>query len=388
MLFRAARRPLARAARARFAGGVALEEGLPPERRREAVIKICSILGQRYLDFNDDIPTTADVKLIDDETGNFLGVYGAVRAQELARKEGKDLVMFNAAVSPKICKLVYHRRGIYERFLREVVAKELQASERVRARQGQAIRRLELSPRISLNDMTGKLYRLYAACARSAQGICVLVEVVNGAVDDARAVLQRAGRVLQGRAFSSERPRLVDDRNRPVDEDALAPRAPVEDDEPDAPAARVFAAQTFHFDLSRKQPKDDLDELEFSESQLFEIADEVFEKRGVPATSLEQRLENFALESETVAEQGEKQRIEVPWLEKLLARDAAEPEGLLEEALRGVPELNANVRAELARLNLPVTEANLSAQVRRLADRRSSTLNDLQRLFGFNGRGN
>ena len=50
------------------------------DRVRQSLIRMCSMLGTKYLDLNEDIHSTSSIRVIDEQTNNFLGIMSVEKA--------------------------------------------------------------------------------------------------------------------------------------------------------------------------------------------------------------------------------------------------------------------------------------------------------------------
>lgn len=63
-----------------FAAIITFSPEVPKDHQKRSIIKICSILHTKYFEMNEDIPANYTVRVIDDDSGNLIGVFPVPKA--------------------------------------------------------------------------------------------------------------------------------------------------------------------------------------------------------------------------------------------------------------------------------------------------------------------
>ena len=129
----------------------------------EDLKKICSVLSVPYVLVNEEIDGSNQLRIIDEEEKRFLGVFTMEQALLKARSLNKDIVLVNTKVSPPLCKLTYHRKNLYEKFVREVILNDKEGLTRKKRVKPKVV---QLKPKMNINDVRTKLNQLVDLAGR------------------------------------------------------------------------------------------------------------------------------------------------------------------------------------------------------------------------------
>ena len=162
------------------------------------------MLGTEYQPINEEIDLRDKVRLIDEQEKRFLGVFTMQNAITKAKSVGKDVVLMNKKVSPPLCKLTYHKKQLYERFIKEIVMtpqEEEKSKRRVRAKV------ITLKPRMTMNDMRNKVRQAHEM-AEKYESVKVVITFLPADEDKARNLFD---------SFMTDARKLMDEVNESGD---------------------------------------------------------------------------------------------------------------------------------------------------------------------------
>lgn len=304
-------------------------------------------------------------------------------------------MLFNDKSEPKVCKLAHFKKSIYQRFLAEIVEKELEVSSSLQNRSDGKVRTLALSTKISVNDLKIKMKKFVSSINKNTQSVVVKVSIRPDSLDAARGLLDRCIMMLESIAKTDGEPDIVDDNSKLFSETDFVKEFEEGQNKYQATPQVFFLKQSFlsnqyeEKETDEPEEKKSFDDVELSEKDLFNVVDELWMKKGAVKTATEFQFDESRFDEDEVEEKvvlsSQEAAINLPWVVALatgkknsylggskgvaLDRRRSKVKNnnpiLYTEVLEDEPELKEFMIKELKKSNKELTEANVEAWIKK-----------------------
>ena len=151
------------------------------------LVQITSILKTPLLRINSEIGDNIMVRLLDHDTGKYIGTMKLEEAVKYSQSKGKDVVLHNAKVRPVLCKAFNYRSHLYTRFIKEILQEDIIMKKKYEKKKELLVESEKLRLNISQHDMKNKLARYFKRRVRIKE-IHFRMEVRGHQIDEGIAV--------------------------------------------------------------------------------------------------------------------------------------------------------------------------------------------------------
>jgi translation initiation factor IF-3 len=153
----------------------------------EDLIQISSILKTPLLKMNHEIGENIMVRVIDDDSGKYVGTMKIEEAIGFGQKMNKDLILHNSKVQPMLCKLLNYRGHLYSRFVKEVLKEDIMLKKSYEKKKELLVEDVKLRLNITQHDLKNKLAKYFKKKQR-LKGINIRMSIKGHDIDKAMAV--------------------------------------------------------------------------------------------------------------------------------------------------------------------------------------------------------
>jgi len=147
--------------------------------------QIAKLLGTVYYKHNDEVEYSGDLRLID-ANNSLIGVYNLTEARRICEQKGLDLVMINPNVKPAICKALKYRDELYNRFVKDVISKDMTYESKAKAKTVK--KTVKLGARMTISDLRNKM-RAASELSKKTDVIRITMPVNPETADAGRNVM-------------------------------------------------------------------------------------------------------------------------------------------------------------------------------------------------------
>lgn len=174
----------------------------------EDLKKICSMIQKPLQKRNFQIGTQRIIRLVDGESGTFIGTMNVEQAVKFAKNNNKgDVVLHNSKVEPALCRLFDYRKMLYKTFMDQVVKKDFIKNEKLNKKKEKVKVVERLRTRIKKYDIGNKIEMLAKKRARLEQ-VDFQLECRGEDIEDARAIFANALQLSRNLLTPKERPQV------------------------------------------------------------------------------------------------------------------------------------------------------------------------------------
>ena len=174
----------------------------------EDLKKICSMIQKPLQKRNFQIGTQRIIRLVDDESGTFIGTMNVEQAVKFAKNNNKgDVVLHNSKVEPALCRLFDYRKMLYRTFMDQVVKQDFIKNEKLNKKKEKVKVVERLRTRIKKYDIGNKIDMLTKKRARLEQ-VDFQLECRGEDIEDARAIFANTLQLSRNLLTPKERPQV------------------------------------------------------------------------------------------------------------------------------------------------------------------------------------